>query len=185
MFIYRSESKPPDAEIVIQTDQNMNRRLNSIIHASTSIEERGMLYIQKETESLKIPIETSKFFTTLDSLAISTENLLDTNLFNSEKDYTISFESINLHVLKGIQTMENTRILCESEDLKILDPVEMIIINWDERLTSLTTGMTIEVGDSTVTCKNTDILKTDLDCIRYLRNIAKKSYKYARVFWCI
>lgn len=54
MFIYRSESKPPDAEIVIQTDQNMNRRLNSIIHASTSIEERGMLYIQKETESLKI-----------------------------------------------------------------------------------------------------------------------------------
>ena len=71
--------------------------------------------------------------------------------------------------------MENRRILCESEDLKILDPFEMIIINWDERLTSLTTGMTIEVGDSTVTCKNTDILKTDLDCIRYLRNIAKKS----------
>ena len=176
MFIYRSESKPPDVgKQIPQTDQNINRKLNRIIHSSTSIEEMGMLYIQKETESLKIPIETSKFFTTLDSLVISTENLLDTNLFNSEKDYTISSDSINLHVLKGIQTMENTKILCESEDLKILDPVEIIIMNWDERLTTLTTGMTIEVGDSTVTCKSTDTLKTDLACIKYLRNIAKKS----------
>jgi len=48
-------------------------------------------------------------------------------------------------------------------------------MTWDERLKSLTTGMVIEIGDLTITCRGSDVLKSDLTCIKYLRNIAKKS----------
>jgi len=71
-------------------ERTENRKLNSIIHSSTSIEERGTLYIQKETETISIPIDTKNFFTTLDSLSSSTETLLETNLFTIEKDFTVN-----------------------------------------------------------------------------------------------
>jgi len=118
IVFYRTDGTPP--ERVQQTVyRTPNKKLNSIIHSSTSIEERGTLYIQKETETISIPIDTKNFFTTLDSLSLSTETLLDTNLFTTEKDFTVNSEGLTLHVLKGEKTAELSKNICESENLKL------------------------------------------------------------------
>jgi len=152
-----------------------DRKLNSIIHSSTSVEERGTLYMQKETETISIPIDTKNFFTTLDSLSSSTETLLDTNLFDTEKDFTVNSEGLTLHILKGRKTAEISRSICDSENLKLFEPINMVVMNWDDRLHSITTGMTIEITESKISCKSDTESKTDQACIKYLRQMAKRS----------
>jgi len=110
--------------------------------------------MEKETETISIPINTKNFFTTLDSLSSSTETLLDTNLFDTEKDFTINSEGLTLHVIKGRKTAEISRTICDSENLKLFEPINMVVMSWDDRLHSITTGMTIEITESKISCKS-------------------------------
>ena len=131
--------------------------------------------MEKETETISIPINTKNFFTTLDSLSSSTETLLDTNLFDTEKDFTINSEGLTLHVIKGRKTAEISKTICDSENLKLFEPINMVVMSWDDRLHSITTGMTIEITESKISCKSDTESKTDQMCIKYLRQMAKKS----------
>ena len=131
--------------------------------------------MQKETETISIPIDTKNFFTTLDSLSSSTETLLDTNLFDTEKDFTVNSEGLTLHILKGKKTAELSRNICDSENLKLFEPINMVVMTWDDRLQSITTGMTIEITETKINCKSDTEFKTDQACVKYLRQMAKKS----------
>ena len=48
-------------------------------------------------------------------------------------------------------------------------------MNWDDRLNSITTGMTIEITETKIICKKETESKTDQYCIKYLRQVAKRS----------
>ena len=131
--------------------------------------------MQKETETISIPIDTRNFFTTLDSLSSSTETLLDTNLFVIEKDFTVNSEGLTLHVLKGKKTAELSKNICDSENLKLFEPINMVVMNWDDRLKSLTTGITVEIAETKISFKSATESKSDQACIKYLRQMAKRS----------
>ena len=175
-MFYRMEGTPPEGtEHTKKADRLPDGKLNGIIHFSTSVEERGTLYMQKETETLSIPIDTKNFFTTLDSLSSSTETLLDTNLFHTEKDFMVNSEGLTLHILKGKKTAEFSRSVCDSENLKLFEPISMVVMTWDDRLQSITSGMTIEITETKINCKSDTEYKTDQACVKYLRQMAKKS----------
>ena len=58
-MFYRMEGTPPErTEQTNKAYRLPDRKLNGIIHSSTSVEERGTLYMQKETETISIPIDT-------------------------------------------------------------------------------------------------------------------------------
>ena len=51
----------------------------------------------------------------------------------------------------------------------------MVVMNWDDKLKSITTGMTIEIAETTINCKSATVARTDQSCIKYLQQVAKKS----------
>ena len=48
-------------------------------------------------------------------------------------------------------------------------------MNWDDRLKNITTGMTIEITETKISCKSDTESKSDQACIKYLRQVAKRS----------
>ena len=100
---------------------------------------------------------------------------MDTNLFDTEKDFKVNSEGLTLHILKGKKTAEFSRSICDSENLKLFEPINMVVMTWDDRLQSITTGMTIEIKETKINCKSDTEYKTDQACVKYLRQMSKKS----------
>ena len=91
------------------------------------------------------------------------------------QEFTVNSEGLTLHILKGIITAEISKSISESENLNLFEPINMVVMNWDDRIKSITTEMIIEITETTIICKSGTTSKSDQACIKYLLQIAKKS----------
>ena len=64
---------------------------------------------------------------------IQTTYFLDTEIYNKKINiFYRSSEVLTLQVLKGTQTADTSHTICESEYLKLFDPINLIVMNRDE-----------------------------------------------------
>ena len=131
----------------------------------------------RETEDIDFNIPVDEYFSALSSLTESTEQLLQANRLESETDFILRTTGPTISVLKGQREPDATAQFCKTVDLEIFDIKDSLEFEWDDKLTHLVSGTSVNLVENTIYCKRRETVVADLKCYTWIKLIADRGIR--------